>query len=134
MSPTQNNAVIWPTLAYADAPAAINFLVEAFGFEQRAAYPGETEGTISHAELRWPGGGGIMLGTANRAESLLREQPAGVGSVYIVTDDVDALFARAKSAGAKVLHEPVDQDYGSREFAVADPEGVIWSFGTYAGA
>ena len=41
------------------------------------------------------------------------------------------VFARAKAAGAKILEEPTDRDYGSRDFICADPEGNIWSFGTY---
>jgi uncharacterized glyoxalase superfamily protein PhnB len=75
----------------------------------------------------------VMLGS-HRPDSPLAPIPPGVGSVYIVAEDVDALFARATAAGAKVLRELADTDYGSRDFVVADPEGVIWSFGTYAGA
>jgi uncharacterized glyoxalase superfamily protein PhnB len=51
----------------------------------------------------------------------------------VVTDDPDGLFARATSAGATVLRELYDTDYGSRDFAVIDPEGNHWSFGTYRG-
>jgi uncharacterized glyoxalase superfamily protein PhnB len=51
----------------------------------------------------------------------------------VVTDDPDGLFARATAAGAKVLRELHDTDYGSRDFAVLDPEGNHWSFGTYRG-
>jgi uncharacterized glyoxalase superfamily protein PhnB len=50
-----------------------------------------------------------------------------------VTVDPDALFARAVENGAKVCRELTDQDYGSREFSVQDPEGNYWSFGTYRG-
>ena len=53
---------------------------------------------------------------------------------YAVTDEPDALFARAIGAGAQILREPNDTDYGSREFGVLDPEGNRWSFGTYRGA
>jgi uncharacterized glyoxalase superfamily protein PhnB len=52
---------------------------------------------------------------------------------YLVCEDPDALFARATAAGAVVLADPHDTDYGSREFAVRDPEGNLWSFGTYRG-
>jgi uncharacterized glyoxalase superfamily protein PhnB len=47
-------------------------------------------------------------------------------------DEPDALFERATGAGAEVVMEPTDQDYGSRDFTVRDPEGNLWSFGTYA--
>jgi uncharacterized glyoxalase superfamily protein PhnB len=124
---------VWPTLRYRDAHAALRFLVDAFGFEQTACYPGATDDVVAHAEVRWPGGGGLMLGSASREDSVIAELPAGVGSVYVVTDDPDGLFARAVGAGATVVRELTDQDYGSREFTVRDPEGVFWSFGTYAG-
>ena len=126
-------AMLWPGLRYRDAPAAIRFLVEAFGFEEVAAYPGEEPGTIAHAELRWPGGGGVMLGS-HRDGSAISELPPGTGSVYIVVSDPDALFARAEAAGATIARSLRDEDYGSRGFTARDPEGVYWSFGTYAGA
>lgn len=132
-TPTRTQTVMWPTLRYADAPAAIRFLVEALGFEEAAVYPGEEEGSVAHAELRWPGGGAIMLGSL-RADSAIVDLPAGVGSVYIVVEDPDAVFARAVAAGATVGVEPHDSDHGSRDCTVRDPEGVYWNFGTYTGA
>jgi uncharacterized glyoxalase superfamily protein PhnB len=51
----------------------------------------------------------------------------------VVTAAPDALFERAKAAGAEIIFEPQDQDYGSRDFAARDPEGNRWSFGTYRG-
>jgi uncharacterized glyoxalase superfamily protein PhnB len=51
--------------------------------------------------------------------------------VYVVVDDPDALFERMRNAGIEVVMEPTDQDYGSRDFIVRDPEGNLWSFGTY---
>jgi uncharacterized glyoxalase superfamily protein PhnB len=59
---------------------------------------------------------------------------AGRSGVYVVTDAPDELFERAVAAGAAVIRKPEDTDYGSREFAVRDPEGNRWSFGTYRGA
>jgi uncharacterized glyoxalase superfamily protein PhnB len=97
------------------------------------SYPGADESTVSHAELRWPAGGGVMLGTA-RADSVIADLPPGTGSIYVVTEDPDALFERARAAGARVVQELHDTDYGSRDFAVRDPEGVYWNFGTYPGA
>jgi uncharacterized glyoxalase superfamily protein PhnB len=127
-----SETVIWPALRYSDAHAAIRFLIDAFGFEQVAVY--ETDGLVDHAELRWPGGGGVMLGSSGRADSAISDLPAGTGSIYIVTDDPDGLYKRAGAAGATVVAELRDEDYGSRGFTVRDPEGVFWSFGTYAGA
>ncbi len=119
-----NSPGTWSCLSYADAPAAIRFLVEAFGFEEVAVYHGSTEGTVDHAELRWPGGGGLMLGSA-RPASAIADLPPGVGSIYIVTDQPDALFERAVAAGATVVRELRDEDYGSRGFTVLDPEGNL---------
>jgi uncharacterized glyoxalase superfamily protein PhnB len=122
---------VWPTLRARDARALIAFLVEAFGFEDTVVY-GDDD-TVYHAELSWPPGGGIMLGSA-RDPAADRTQAPGSCSAYVVTDEPDAAFARAVAAGAVVLTEPHDTDYGSREFAVGDPEGNRWSFGSYRGA
>lgn len=123
---------VWPTLRASDARALIKFLVEAFGFEETVLH-GDGE-RVDHAQLSWPLGGGIMLGSAGESDAD-DEWPLRPGSfgAYVVTDDPDALFARATAAGAAVLTEPHETDYGSRDFAVRDPEGNHWSFGTYAG-
>ncbi|WP_412544085.1 VOC family protein [Longispora sp. K20-0274] len=123
---------VWPGLRYHDAPAALAFLVEAFGFVETARYPGAEPHSIGHAELRWPAGGGVMLGSV-RADSVISDLPAGTGSVYVVTDDIDALFDRAVAAGARVVRGLQEEEYGSQGFTVRDPEGVYWSFGTYQG-
>lgn len=127
-----SDTVIWPTLRYADPHAAIAFLVDAFGFEKVAVY--EEGGTVAHAELRGPSGGGVMLGGADRADSPICGLPPGTGSIYIVVKEPDALFERATKAGSTVVMAPHDTDYGSRDFTVRDPEGVYWNFGTYGGA
>jgi uncharacterized protein (TIGR02246 family) len=125
---------VWPILSYRDARAAMAFLTDAFGFETRAAYAREDDpGVIEHAEMAWPGGGGIMLGTAGKDDSPFGVRAAGNDAVYLVCEDPDALFARATAAGAEVVRNLVDEDYGSRGFTARDPEGNLWSFGTYAG-
>ena len=132
MSTSQSTrTAVWPALRYRDARAAIRFLVEALGFEELVVY-GEGD-RVDHAELRWPKGGGIMLGSA-REDSVIASLPPGTGAIYLVTDEPDALYEQARAAGADIMREPFDTDYGSRDFTARDPEGVIWSFGTYAGA
>ena len=121
---------VWPCLRYRDAPAALDFLTEVLGFTQTARY-GDGD-RIDHAEIRWPGGGGVMLGSEKPGDSLV---PVAVGTVYLVMPgepEITALYERVQSAGRIVrpLRRP---DYGGAEFAVADPEGVVWSIGTYAG-
>lgn len=123
---------IWPCLTYADAPAAIRFLAEAFGFVETLVVPGEHGREIAHAELRWPEGGGVMLGSTSDESVFGRSKP-GMTSNYVVTDQPDALFERATAAGAEVVRGLQDEDYGSRGCTVRDPEGNLWSFGTYPG-
>lgn len=131
---TPNPPTVWPSLRYADAPKAIAWLVEAFGFHEALVVPGAREGEVMHAELRWPEGGGVMLGSAGRPESEFSQGPTGVYGLYVVTDHPDELFERATAAGAEVVRPITEQDYGSREFSVRDLEGNLWSFGTYRGS
>jgi uncharacterized glyoxalase superfamily protein PhnB len=123
--------IIFPALFYKDARAAIEWLNEAFGFEPIAVYPEEGE-LVAHAELRYRGGV-VMLGSADGHEEhdWLDRRP-GTGSVYVVVDDPDAHFERARAAGAQILKGLTDEDYGSRGYTATDPEGNTWSFGTYA--
>jgi len=124
-------ASLWPVLRYADAPAAIRFLTDAFGFIEVLVVPGGAEGFISHAELGWPPGGGVMLGSRNeRAPTHLA---SGGASIHAATDEPDALFDRAVAAGADVVQGLLDERHG-RGFTVRDPEGNLWTFGTYRGA
>jgi uncharacterized glyoxalase superfamily protein PhnB len=123
---------VWPTLRARDARALIRFLVEAFGFTETVVY-GEGE-VVHHAQLSWPEGGGIMLGSAQDTPDDVWPLRPGTFGAYVVTDAPDELFARATAAGATVVLGLHDTDYGSRDFMVSDPEGNRWSFGTYRGA
>ncbi|GAA0037428.1 VOC family protein [Brevibacterium metallidurans] len=132
-APTQAN--VWPTFRYRDAKAAITFLTSAFGFEVAVEYTNADDPTVvEHAELAWPGGGGIMLGSARDDGGVMTSVGVASGSVYIAVDDVDSLFRRATDAGASVVRGLTEMDYGSCDFSVTDPEGVLWNFGTYRGA
>lgn len=109
----------------------INWLTEAFGFTVHARHM--NDGVVAHAELTF-GSSMIMLGDARSdayGEMVGTAGEAGGKSVYIAVEDADALYARAKAAGAKIEEEPTDRDYGSREFICRDPEGNVWCFGTY---
>jgi uncharacterized glyoxalase superfamily protein PhnB len=122
---------VWPTLRARDARGLIAFLVEAFGFEETVVYGDGDQ--VDHAQLSWPAGGGIMLGSARDDAGDSWPLRPGTFGAYVVTDDPDGLLRRSTAAGAKVLRELHDTDYGSRDFAVTDPEGNHWSFGTYRG-
>jgi uncharacterized glyoxalase superfamily protein PhnB len=134
MSVTTTAPTVWPALRSTDARAAIRFLVEAFGFEERLVVSGEGDRDVVHAELRWPLGGGVMLGSTSHVDGVHAQMRPGVACCYVVTDEPDALFTRATAAGAEVVQGLKDEDYGSRGFTVRDPEGNSWSFGTYRGA
>ena len=129
---------VWPTLRARDARGLITFLVGAFGFVEVCAFD-DGHGGIAHAQLAWPLGGGIMLGSVRAPGESGDDWPLQPGTFggYVVVDPaagaVDELFERAVAAGARVVRTPNDTDYGSREFGVADPEGNLWSFGTYRG-
>lgn len=125
---------VWPCLSYHDALGAIRFLRDAFGFEETACYTRDDDPTIvEHAEMRWPHGGGVMFGTASKDDSAFGSRITGNDAIYVVCDEPDALFEQATAAGAEVVRGLRDEDYGSRGFTVRDPEGNLWSFGTYAG-
>jgi uncharacterized glyoxalase superfamily protein PhnB len=125
---------VWPILSYRNAPEAMAFLTRAFGLKRVVAYARDDDPqVIEHAEMRWPGGGGFMLGTAGKDDSAFGQRKPGNDAVYVVCDEPDALFAQATAAGAEVVRAPADESYGARGFTVRDLEGNLWSFGTYAG-
>ena len=125
-NPPQGMQRIIPYLTYADAPAAIGFLCQAFGFEERFRYP-MPDGRIGHAELGYQDNV-VMLASAYEGfgESPLR-LPAVHSQVYCFVDDVDAHFARARAAGATVASEPKNE-HGTRFYRAVDREGHRWIF------
>jgi uncharacterized glyoxalase superfamily protein PhnB len=120
-------------LTYDDAPAALDWLEEAFGFERSSVHEGPN-GTIAHAELTY-GDGMIMLGNAGDnglGMKTPRELGAVTQGVYVIVDEgIDRHYERARSAGAEIVRALHDTDYGSRDYMARDPEGNLWSFGTY---
>jgi uncharacterized glyoxalase superfamily protein PhnB len=120
---------IYPVLRYRDARAAIDFLCEAFGFVRHAVYE-SSDGTVEHAQLAH-GGGMVMLSTETDDDPRGWGSHAGNGWNYVVVPDPDAHYGRAKAAGATIIRELEDQEYGSRDYSARDPEGNIWSFGSY---
>jgi uncharacterized glyoxalase superfamily protein PhnB len=123
---------VWPALSYDDAPAAIELLTNVFGFVAKGVYYEDDEQTrIAHAQLDWPPGGGIMLGSARPREGW--PDTRGKASAYCVTTDPDAVYQRAVAAGVQILRDIRDEDYGGRGFSALDPEGNQWSFGSYPG-
>jgi len=134
-NPKNTTSTVIPAMRYRDANAAIEWLCNAFGFERHLVVPGEN-GTVAHAQLSF-GNGMIMLGSAREDEFGQWVKPpretGGIGtqSAYVIVEDADAHYARAKAAGAEIVMEVEDQDYGGRLYSCLDPEGHLWSFGTY---
>ena len=139
MSSTAKNtrATVVPCLRYRDAPKAIEWLCSTFGFERQLVVPNE-DGTIAHAQLSF-GNGMVMLGSVATADGEfghLTKQPDEIGgletqSPYLIVADADVVYQRAKTAGAKIVIEIKDEDYGGRGFSCRDMEGHLWNVGTY---
>ena len=130
----QHSTVI-PAARYRDAKKAIEWLCTVIGFERHAVYEGE-DGSVMHAELKL-GGGMFMLGSTKDDEyGKGYRSPDQIGdvetrSVFVVVEDLDAVYARANAAGAKIIRPLQDTPYGSREFAMKDSEGHSWGIGNY---
>ncbi|WP_332851409.1 VOC family protein [Duganella sp. S19_KUP01_CR8] len=133
--PKQTRSNVIPCMRYRDAPAAIDWLCTTFGFEATLVVPNE-DGSIAHAQLSF-GNGMIMLGSVFDTEfGRLMKQPSEIGqfntqSSYLVVNDADKVYDNVKQAGGEFLLEIKDEDYGGRGFTCRDPEGHIWSIGTY---
>ena len=128
-------ATVIPALRYRDAKAAIVFLCDGLGFQRHAVYEGE-EGTIMHAELSF-GNGMVMLGSLAPTEfGENMRQPDEIGmketqSPYLIVADADAVHRTGKAVGFTIIRDIQDESYGGRGFTCRDPEGHVWSVGTY---
>jgi Uncharacterized protein conserved in bacteria len=136
MSPTaaDTRATLIASLRYRDADAALAFLTRTFGFAEHAVYRGE-DGKVQHAELSF-GNGMIMIGpVADTPFGKFMRQPGDAGgvttSLYAIVADPDAHHAASLEAGFEVVMPLRDEFYGGREYSVRDPEGHVWTFGTY---
>ena len=97
-TPATPGPQVWPSLRAHDARALIRFLVDAFGFEETVVY-GDGN-LVDHAQLCWPPGGGIMLGSVRPGDSTeVGATNPGAFGAYVVTDEPDAVYQRAKAPG-----------------------------------
>jgi uncharacterized glyoxalase superfamily protein PhnB len=136
MIPQVSTSTVTPCLRYRDAEAAIDWLCGVFGFERHLVVPG-APGTIAHAQLSF-GNGMIMLGSVSSDSDYgkLIVQPDRVDglqtqTVYLTVTDADFVYRQAREAGAEIVIELADADYGGRGFTCRDLEGHVWSIGTY---
>lgn len=125
-SPTRSSP-IFPAMRYRDGRASIAWLERAFGFTPHRVHAGPQD-EIAHAELRL-GDGLVMLGSGGEdAANPWSTTPIGL---YVRVDDIDAHCERARAAGAEIVRPLADTPYGAREYTARDPDGHLWSFGTY---
>ncbi|MBD2259360.1 VOC family protein [Pseudanabaena sp. FACHB-2040] len=134
-TPKKTVATIIPTLRYNDAAAAVEWLCQAFGFEKHLVVP-EADGTVAHAELTFDNGMIMLDSVRDNTFAQLQQPPSKKGDVvtqspYILVDEVDQHYENAIAAGAEIVMEIQDQDYGGRDYSCRDPEGYLWNFGTY---
>lgn len=129
-------STVIPGVRYYDCVRMIEWLCDALGFEKHAVYPGK-DGLIDHAELTF-GNGMIMLGSVQRESpyKVHATTPRDAGgrethSVSLIAGDVDAVYARAKAAGAEMVFDLKEQFYGGKSFTCRDPEGYLWNVGSY---
>ena len=123
--------IVTPYLLYEDGAAAIDFLSRTFGFREVDRSTGSAGGM--HAELEVTRAGGrVYLGQPTGDF----RNPATVGatvSVYVIVDEVDAHFERARAAGAQITEEPNDLPFGHRRYGCVDPQGHEWFFASLIG-
>ena len=135
MSTPAIHSVIVPTMRYRDALAAIDWLCRAFGFEKHAVYSGE-DGIVHHAQLTYRGSMIMLSSLVDSEFSKLIKQPFDIGGretqvPYVIVPNADEHFAVANAAGAEILINIRTESYGGRGYTCRDPEGHIWSFGTF---
>ncbi len=136
-APKATRANVIPCLRYRDAPAAIAWLCETFGFQKQLVVPGDNN-TITHAQLSF-GNGMIMLGSAGRTDNAygaLVTQPDDIGglqtqTVCMIVADADVVYEKVQRAGVEIILPIKDEDYGGRGFTCRDIENHVWSIGTY---
>ena len=117
-----------PYFAYQDAAAAVGWLEAAFGFSVSQRVDLE-DGSVQHAELRFGEDGLMMVGNAT-VEHAPVDRPAAFG-IYVRVEDTDAHHDRAKAAGAEIVLDPEDTEWGARQYRALDLDGYEWTFGSY---
>jgi PhnB protein len=127
VDPIPEGPRITPYLLYEDVSKALDWLAKAFGLEEFGDRFAGPDGKVSHAAMKL-GNGQIMLGCPGPTYKNPKRLGHATQNLYVLTEDVDALFARARGMGAAVIEEPKDTFYGDRRCGIADPEGHQWFF------
>lgn len=117
---------VLPHVVYQDLPAAMAWLSRAFGFVEHYHY-GEP---MSGAQM-YLGRAFVMVKQA-QGEASPATLGFGTQSLTVFVEDVEAHFARAKAAGARILEEPHETVYGEFQYAAEDLDGHHWLFSRHA--
>jgi uncharacterized glyoxalase superfamily protein PhnB len=125
-----------PTMVYKDANAGLDFLTKALGFTEHFVYR-DDKNNLQHAELTL--GNAMIMISPHNTESVFGKligPPAAANGLntqtaYFIIEEIDAHYKNAKANGAKIIIDIKDEDYGGRGYSCKDPEGYIWSFGSY---
>ena len=134
-TPHPRGSTIIPCLRYRDARAAIEWLCKAFGFEKQAVYENE-DGGVEHAQLTF-GSGMVMLGEVRDNEFGRHiAQPDEIGGretqcACVIGSNCKSHDQQAKAAGAVIVDDYAEKDYGGAGYSCHDPEGHLWYFGSY---
>ena len=116
------SATVIPVLIYPDVREAVAWLTAAFGFAERVKI-----GEDHRSQLSVPGGGAVIIGDV-RHDRVPPREGESTHSVVVRVDDANAHLARAREHGARILMEPIDFEYGERQYTAADPAGHQWTF------
>jgi len=121
--------IVLPHLAYRDVIEALAWLTRVFGFVEHYHYgePGRVQGAQMHLGDAW-----IMLKSARPDFSIPAEAGCQTQSLTVFVEDVDAHFAKAKQAGAKIVEDLHETVYGERQYGVEDLDGHRWLFSRHA--
>lgn len=111
-----------PVLIYPDVRAAVAWLGEAFGFVEHTRI-----GEDHRAQLRVGDSGAVILADAS-GEKVAPDRGRVTHEIKVRVDDADAVFERARAAGARVVQEPTEHMYGERECSLEDLAGHRWQF------
>jgi uncharacterized glyoxalase superfamily protein PhnB len=134
-TPHPHGSTISPCLRYRDARAAIEWLCKAFGFEKQAVYENE-DGGVEHAQLTF-GSGMVMLGEVRDNEFGRHiAQPDEIGGretqcACVIVSNCKSHYQQAKAAGAVIVDDYAEKDYGGAGYSCHDPEGHLWYIGSY---
>lgn len=122
-------AKLIPQLSALDVDGYVEFLSSTFGFTVTSIWRDPHDLTDVNVELEFQG---VAVGVGrSRAATRSPKDPCAPNiGLYVIVEDVDAHYERARAAGATVIWELADQPFGHRMYAVADPEGHEWCFAT----